>query len=174
MYYTTREAEEEIDTILNGPYLGRTSGGFYPTGRLRMIQDFRVLFDKGFLSTLQQKAAVFPKELAERIIVFHTGRLADDEDLRRAVAKKDALFYHAALDEGLDNFLIALFTLNGVFFPSRKRNMEAIRGFAVKPEGCESLLADALRYGGTAETLALSFEAWRRLSVWMLKETGVE
>jgi hypothetical protein len=174
MYVTLLEAEAEADAILHGPYEGRTKGGFYPTGRLAMLLDFDVLYDDGFLSGLRQKAAAFPRELEEKLLQFHTRALSDEEDLARAVLKKDVLFYHFALESALDHFLIPLFALNGVYFPSRKRNIEAIGRFLVKPEGCEKLLLDAVVYGSRQETLGLSLENWRALAGWMKKAAAWE
>lgn len=168
MYYTVREAEAEVDAILNGHYEGRTDGGFYPTGRLQMIREFKVYHDDGFLLSLQRKVSDFPGGFAKKLLDFHIRGLSDEEDLTRAVLKKDVLFYHFALDAALDHFLIALYALNGAFFPSRKRNMEAIASFKLKPEACEKLLADTVLYGGRPESLHLSLETWNKLSVWMV------
>ena len=81
----------------------------------------------------------------------------------RAIRRKDVLFYHATLDLALDRYLQALFALNHTYFPSRKRSPEFIRGFAIKPEDCETRLKQVVALGASAETLEESYRAWQEL-----------
>ncbi len=89
--------------------------------------------------------------------------LADNEDLERAVQRKDLFFYHFALDLALDHFLQVLFALNNTFFPSRKRSMEYIQGFEIKPMDCENRLTQVILKGATSDTLGESYQIWSDL-----------
>ncbi len=163
MYFTMEQAAAEVDAVLRGEQPDR-EGGFYPTGRCAMYLGMEVLLDRGgFLRGMKEKVAHYPETLAKQLAGHHLSALGDVEDLERAVARKDPLFYHYALDNALDHFLQALFARNLVFFPSRKRSLEHIAGFAVKPADCEQRILDVLRLGGAAEGIGQSYGLWTEL-----------
>ena len=54
MYFTSQEAQTEVETYLQAPYLDRLQGSFYPTGRLGMWQHMTALYDPyGFLKHMK-------------------------------------------------------------------------------------------------------------------------
>lgn len=163
MFFTVREAQAEVESILNGDHPGR-EGGFYPTGRCAMYLGMEILCDRtGFLASLKERLSVYPDTLAERLARHHLYALDDTEDFERAVARKDSLFYHFALENALDHYLQALFALNKTFFPSRKRSLEYIARFEKKPEKCEERLLDTIRLGGAEDGIEASYAVWTAL-----------
>jgi hypothetical protein len=124
----------------------------------------RILFDPtGFLQNLRARLNPYPENLARSLISFHLNQLEDIEDLDRAALRQDILFYHFALDIALDHFLQALFALNRVYFPSRKRSLEYIRNFKIAPAQCEIVLRKLLAYAGNSETLIESRKEFAQL-----------
>jgi hypothetical protein len=122
------------------------------------------LYDRdGFLSSLKARLAAYPAALARTLIDYHLGALDDAEDLERAVTRQDVLFYHYALDIAIDHFLQALFALNARYFPSRKRSVQHIRGFARVPVACEERLLRVLASGGRPAGIGESYATWRGL-----------
>ncbi len=165
MYFTLRETREDVDAILAGKWPDKLDNAYYPIGRLGMLSRITVLFDRsGFLQTLKNRLAVYPPELGKTLADHHLRMLGDTEDLNRAVTRRDALFYHFALDLALDHFLQALFAMNRCYFPSRKRTLQYIGGFQVKPENCEARLLQTLRLGGSGETVPQSYAVWESLT----------
>ena len=165
MYFTVREALAEALDILAGNRPDREDNYFYPVGRLGMLRNMTALFDKsGFLKDLNERLSVYPPELRGKLAGRHLAALRDTEDLARAAARKDALFYHFALDLALDHFLQALFAMNSVYFPSRKRSLKYIRGFQLKPKRCGERIEDVLKLGGSGDTVPKSYAAWQSLT----------
>lgn len=164
MYFTVNETLSNVEAILNGDYPNKLDNYYYPIGRCAMLQSMYVLYDKsGFLNSLKAKLSVYPDELAKTLASYHLNLLVDNEDLMRAVNRKDILFYHFAMDLAIDHFLQALFAINKVYFPSRKRTLEFIKMFDSKPERCEERLLDTIKLGSCAESIALSYEQWSNL-----------
>jgi hypothetical protein len=164
MYFTTEEVAGEVEAVLSGAMPDKLDNYYYPTGRCAMLAGIEILWDKtGFLSSLKTKLAVYPEELSRKMAAHHIAKLNDTEDLERAVARQDILFYHFALDIALDQFLQALFALNREFFPSRKRSLEYIANFKMKPVDCEKRLLEVVRLGGNPEDLAQSYHLFMQL-----------
>jgi hypothetical protein len=160
MYVTQRET-------LEGRLPGKIDNYYYPTGRLATLKHLCVLLDKeGFLAGLKTRLGEYPEALRRTLVRFHMDALLDTEDLGRAAARGDALFYHFALDIALDHFLQALFALNRVYFPSRKRSAAYIGGFEIKPAGCERTLLDIVALGGEPGNLGASFRMMSELIEW--------
>jgi hypothetical protein len=161
MYFTEKETINNIESILNGDYPGKLENYYYPIGRCAMLKEISILYDKdSFLSLLKERLSQYPNNLAEKIIQYHLSELKDTEDLERAVIRKDVLFYHFAIDIAIDHFLQALFAINRTYFPSRKRSLNFIRSFNIKPERCDEQLLDVVRLGGCAESIEKSYEIW--------------
>ncbi len=157
LYFTIEETRTELCELLDGKYLDRVDAYYYPIGRCAMWRDMRALHDPdGFLASLRAQVAEYPAKLATANRAYHLGQLNDTEDLDRAVQRGEVLFYHFALDLVLDHLLQALFALNRVYFPSRKRSLEYIRAFEVQPNRCAERLLRMVELGATAETLAES------------------
>ena len=164
MYFTTAETAREVDAILQGEYLERLDNYYYPTGRCAMLQEIQVFYDKtGFFGSIKDRLSCYPDSLAQKLMEYHLEQLADREDLLRAVSRKDLLFYHFALDLALDHFLQVLFSLNRVYFPSRKRTMEWIDRFQLKPENCAERLLAVLRLGAISDGVVSSYAEWNQL-----------
>lgn len=159
MYFTTSDMDAEISAILSGERLEKENNYFYPTGRCATFLSMHSLCDKyGYIAAMKQKISNYPEVLSEKLIAFHMDSLSDFEDLGRAVSRKDPLFYHFALDLTLDHFLQVLFALNRRYFPSRKRTIRYIEGFAKKPEACAERLLNVIALGASADTIAQSYD----------------
>lgn len=164
MYFTVKEALEDVEAILNGDYPDKLDNYYYPIGRCAMLKDISILCDKNsFLNSLKERLAEYPNNLAEKLINYHLDELKDTEDLERAILRKDVLFYHFAMDTAIDHFLQALFAINKTYFPSRKRTLDFIRSFNIKPERCEEQLLDVVRLGACSESINQSYEIWSNI-----------
>ncbi|HET9911679.1 MAG TPA: DUF4037 domain-containing protein [Anaerolineales bacterium] len=164
LYFTVAEARAELEAILAGKYPGRLDSYYYPIGRCAMWKTMRELYDPdGVLGSFKQELADYPEELQLKVVDHHLSALEDVEDIERAVGRKDVFFFHFAMDLALDHFLQALFALNKEYFPSRKRSEMYLRGFKVKPAGCEQRLREVVALGGKAETLEQAYEIWSDL-----------
>ena len=164
LYFTVVDATAELESILEGRYPGRLDSYYYPIGRCAMWKDMRILYDPdGFLGSIQRHLEKYPEELAKAVLEHHIPALDDLEDLERAVQRRDVLFFHFAMDLALDHFLQALFALNRVYFPSRKRSETYFQVFKIKPVDTEQRLLQVVRLGGNDETLAASYEIWQGL-----------
>ena len=164
MFFTLDAFEASVEAILRGERTEREENYFYPTGRLASIQGMHTFYDPdGFLVNLKSRISVYPDSLRNAILSHCLPKIDDEEDFMRAIWRKDVLFYHATLDLALDRFLQALFALNRVYFPSRKRSPEFIRSFAIKPEDCTARLEQVVALGASAETLDESYSLWREL-----------
>jgi hypothetical protein len=164
LFFTVAAARTELEEILAGQYLGRVDNDFYPLGRCAMWSTMRAKYDPdGVLQAFKDAVEIYPPQLAEAVLKHHLEALEDVEDLDRATYRRDILFYHFALDLALDHFLQALFALNKVYFPSRKRSEEFIERFPVKPVDCTHRLRQAIAWGSNPETLAHSHQTWQGL-----------
>jgi hypothetical protein len=164
MYFTINEALNNLEAILNGNYPDKLDNYYYPVGRCAMLQNINILYDKkDFLSIIKEKLSQYPDKLAEKLIQYHMDELQDTEDLERAVMRKDILFYHFAIDLAIDHFLQAIFAINRVYFPSRKRTLEFIDRFKLKPEKCSERLLEVISLGSSSEDIKHSYIVWRNL-----------
>ena len=107
--------------------------------------------------------SIFPKELYDKKIEYHINRIHDKEDFERAVSREDILFYHFVLDISLDHYLQLLFTLNRCYFPSRKKNIEFIDGFSIKPFDVGNRILKIIELGGKKDAIKESYEMWKKL-----------
>jgi hypothetical protein len=129
-----------------------------------MLQKINILYERdNFLSSLKERLSVYPEKLAEILTQYHLEGLEDREDLERAVTRKDVLFYHFAMDLAIDHFLQALFSMNKVYFPSRKRTMEFIKNFEMKPERCGERLLEVIKLGSCPQSIEQSYKLWNDL-----------
>ncbi|MBL4936960.1 DUF4037 domain-containing protein [Clostridium sp. YIM B02515] len=161
MYFTIDETIQNTNLILSGEYLDKLDNYYYPIGRCAMLKNITILYDRNkFLASLKEKLFDYPEELAQKLVQYHLEELSDVEDLERAVARKDVLFYHFALELAIDHFLQALFAMNKIYFPSRKRTISFIKNFRVKPEDCEDKLLEVVRLGACADNINKSYELW--------------
>ncbi len=163
MYFTMDAAKRDIQTILDGYRAPKEDGGFYTTGRLAMYKNLISIAEDGCVQELKDMAKEYPEALRQRILSDCKGILSETENFERAVVRKEVLLYHAALEDALDAYIQALFALNHVLFPSRKRSLQFIKDFAVKPEKVEERLLSAVKFGAEAETLDKSYEIWKKL-----------
>lgn len=170
MYFTMQETLEDVESILSGEQPDKLDNYYYPVGRLAMLKNMTVLHDKnGFLPGLKSKLNSYPEKLRKTLAEHHLQALQDTEDLLRAVTRRDALFYHFALDLALDHFLQALFAMNSTFFPSRKRTLEYMQTFAVQPVNCIARLLEVLHLGGDGETVPQSYATYKSLTEELMR-----
>ncbi len=174
MYFTVSETLSNAESILKGDYPDKLDNYYYPIGRLAMLKDIRILYDsRGFLNSLKERLPAYPDELAKILVSYHMDKLEDIEDLERAVSRKDVLFYHFAMDIAMDHFLQALFAINKVYFPSRKKTLEFLSDFRIKPEKCGERILHVIRQGSSSESLTVSYEQWSSLAA-ELRELYIE
>lgn len=172
MYFTVSETITDVESILNGKYPDKLDNYYYPIGRCAMLRNMNVLWDKSnFLFDLKERLSEYPDNLAKILVEYHLGELEETEDLERAAVRKDVLFYHFAMDIAIDHFLQALFAINKIYFPSRKRTLDFIENFNIKPEGCTEKLLKVIKLGGFSEGINQSFTLWRDM-VNELKKLG--
>lgn len=163
MFFTIKETSDTLDAVLAGQLLD-AENGFYPTGRCSTIHNMEVLKDKtGFINTLKQKIRIYPESLRKKLADHHLDLSFDEEDFGRAILRKDVLFYHQVLENALDHFLQALFAINRVYFPSRKRTLEYIAGFQIKPDQCADRLTRVVELGSSRDGIAESSRIWHEL-----------
>jgi hypothetical protein len=164
MYFTLNESLKDVEAILNGEYPDKLDNYYYPIGRCAMLTNINILCDKNaFLYSLKKRLSEYPDGLSKTLIEYHLEELEDIEDLERAVARKDVLFYHFAMDIAMDHFLQALFAINKTYFPSRKRTINFIKNFNRKPQNCEEQLLDVIRLGACSESMNQSYELWSNI-----------
>lgn len=164
MYFTIRETRDDFEEILSGKYPDRIDGDFYPVGRCSMFKKMIPLYDPdGVITFFQERVRVYPARLARILLDYHIARLKDEEDLQRAVFRKDVLFYHFALEIAIDHFLQGLFACNQEYFPSRKRSLAYIQNFTRKPANCGLRLLQIIEWGSREADLARSKQAWDEL-----------
>ena len=164
MYFRCEEFSASLESILRGERLRREDNYFYPTGRCASVLGMHALMDRqGYLAGLQRRVAEYPEGLAQRLMDCHRDRMHDEEDFGRAVIRGDVLFYHATLDLAMDAFLQTLFALNRRYLPSRKRSLQLINGFALKPADCADRLLRVVEMGCRVESLAESHRLWAAL-----------
>jgi len=65
---------------------------------------------------------------------YHLDELEDTEDLQRAVARKDVLFYHFAMDIAIDHFLQALLLLIEPIFQAEKEHLILLKSSILNPK----------------------------------------
>jgi hypothetical protein len=164
MYFTVDETLSDLEAILNGDYPDKLDNYYYPVGRCAMLKDINVLYDKNnFLNSLKIKLSQYPDKLSKILINCHLAELEDIEDLERAVNRKDVLFYHFALDIAIDHLLQTLFAVNKVYFPRRKRTLDFIKNFDIKPMQCSEKLSGVIKLGSCSENINRSYDLWINL-----------
>jgi len=164
MYFTEDYMDAELNSVLNGERLDKEAGFFYPTGRCQTILKMHALCDKNFyIAGWREKLKTYPDELSEKVSRYHINKADDEESFGRAVSRGDVLFYHETAERALDHFLQALFATNKRFFPSRKRSIEYVDGFEIKPPDTNERLLKMIEFGAKPETLAQSHEVWNSL-----------
>lgn len=166
MYFTISDMNDDIESVLNGSRLDREDEYFYPTGRCATFLSIYVHCDKnGYISAMKEKLSSYPKDLAVKLFNHHVSKVNDVEDFTRAISRRDVLFYHSTLESALDHFLQALFALNFCFFPSRKRTLEFIDQFKLKPQNCAERLIKVVELGSNSQNLSESYDIWSALCI---------
>jgi hypothetical protein len=164
MYFEIDKMNMEIESIISGTRLSREDNYYYPTGRCACILSMHILFDKArYIKMLKDKLADYPMELSKKLVNYHIIEINDFEDFERAVSRDDVLFFHATLDNAIDHYLQALFALNKVYFPSRKRTIQLVEQFQVKPIDFSCRLLKTITLGANPQTLAQSYSEWSSL-----------
>ena len=164
MFFTIDTFSNSLEEILRGERLDREANYFYPTGRCASILGMHAFYDPArYLENWKNRLLIYPESLAQALILHHAARMDDEEDFERAVRRGDTLFFHATLDLAIDHFLQALFALNRVYFPSRKRTIQFIDSFPKKPNSCDLRIQNIVKLGASAETLRRSYQLWKEL-----------
>ncbi|HSK67648.1 MAG TPA: DUF4037 domain-containing protein [Candidatus Limnocylindria bacterium] len=164
MYFAVADMDAEINSVLSGERAEREDNGFYPTGRCASFLAMHAFMDDaGYIAGMRERLARYPEPLRKSLTAHHLAALEDTEDLERAAMRKDALFWHFALDLSLDHFLQALFALNRAWFPSRKRTLAHISGFALRPVHCGERLERVVALGARGETIPESLSEYSAL-----------
>ena len=163
MYFTVTEMHRYIDAVLAGKHLDR-DGAFYPVGRLATMLTINVLYDEaGTLAALKELVREYPEALSRTLFDHHISQIIDEEDFGRTVMRKDVLFYHMVLEASLDHFLQALYALNRIYFPSRKRTDEYMASFKRIPQDCQARMLRVIEHGSHSEGIARSYAQWQGL-----------
>jgi len=163
MYFTEAAVRRDIELIVSGRQF-RRNNGYYPTGRLQMFRNMQILAERdGFITRLKDELAIYPPALKAAILADAVEAADDEEDLLRAVHRKDVLFYHVSIDDALDNLLQIEYALNDVLFPSRKRTEDIVRTFRITPADMYSEMCRIIHLGADAQTLGESFALYRKL-----------
>lgn len=164
MFFTKSIFSESVASILRGERTEREDNYFYPTGRCASLLSMHAYFDPyGLIEAWKEACATYPEPLRIALLNRHLPKIDDEEDFLRAIMRGDVLFFHATLDLALDHFLQALFALNMVYFPSRKRTPEYLRSFVKKPDDCEGKLLNVIRLCANPDTLNEAYEIWKTL-----------
>lgn len=162
-YFRVDDVVDDFESVVRGERAAR-EGGYYPTGRLAMFKRMMTLHDEaGFIEGLKRRLDAYPEVMGDRIREQCIREMQDEEDLVRACARKDVLFFHTSIDAAVDALLRYLFAINRELFPSRKRNAEMIDGFGRRPDRFVERLHEVLRLGTSEDSLGRSLEEYRRL-----------
>ena len=164
MFFSKDAFVDSVRSILRGERIEREANYFYPTGRCASILGMHACFDPdGFLEQLKQRCGNYPDALRNALLNAYLPKIDDEEDFQRAIRRGDVLFFHSTLDLALDSFLQALFALNRVYFPSRKRSLDFIRSFRIKPNDCEERLLRVVQMSVLPDTLSDAYNVWQSL-----------
>jgi len=170
MFFTKDAFVDSVHSILRGERIEREANYFYPTGRCASILGMHPLYDPyAFLANLKQVCEQYPDSLQNAMLNAMLPKLDDEEDFQRAIRRGDVLFFHSTLDLALDSFLQALFALNRVYFPSRKRSLERIASFRIKPRDCEERLLRVVEMSSKPNTLSDAHEVWQQLCAELIE-----
>ena len=174
MYFTVGEMSDYIADVLDGGYPD-SEGGFYPIGRLATIDTIHVLYDEqDTLVSLKAMVHEYPETLRKVLFSYHYERIIDEEDFDRAVTRQDVLFYHMVLENSIDHFLQALYAINKVYFPSRKRTEKHMAAFIRIPQDCYVRMLNVVADGSHTDRLTRSFDTWRALVRELGEIAGIE
>lgn len=164
MYFTIEEMEDYLDEVLNGKHLGR-NGGFYSTGRLSSVETINILYESSTeWTSLIEKVKKPPIDLFARLFDFHISNVINEEDLGRVILRKEVMFYHSVLEDSLDHLLQALFAINFVYFPSRKRSEQYIKEFKNKPDDCYNRLLQIIETSVSSNTIERSVKELKKIT----------
>ncbi len=163
MYFTESEVTQDCTSIIEGKQYKRENG-YYPTGRLAMFKNIQILHEKdGFLTNIKNNLDVYPPKLKAAILKRSLALLDDDEDLLRAVNRRDVLFFHISIDDAIDNLLQLVYGMNEVLFPSRKRVQEITQNFHFIPQSFYEQLCEIIKLGSDANTINMAYEKYKVL-----------
>ncbi|MBN2878283.1 MAG: DUF4037 domain-containing protein [Clostridia bacterium] len=163
MYFRKEDVIKNMQDILAGKYLWKTSDDYFPIGRIAMLSNINIFYDNGFLDNIKKQLAIYPEKLKEQMVAYHTEGMLDAEDFERSVSRGDIVFYHHVLEKAIEHFLMALYALNETYFPSMKRSLIYISTFATKPELCGERLLSVIKEGAHEEGLITSYDEYTKL-----------
>ena len=174
MFFMRDTFVDSVRSILRGERIEREANYFYPTGRCASILGMHPIYDPhAYLAGLKQLCQQYPDSLRNALMNAHLPKLDDEEDFQRAIRRGDVLFFHSTLDLALDSFLQALFALNRVYFPSRKRSLEKVASFQIKPQDCEERLLRVVEMSSKPNTLSDAYDVWQQLCTELIELSEV-
>lgn len=163
MYFTESDVTQDYTSIIEGRQYKRENG-YYPTGRLAMFKNIQILHEKDcFLTNIKDILSAYPPKLKAAILKRTLALLDEDEDLLRAVNRRDVLFFHVSIDNAIDNLLQLIYVMNEVLFPSRKRVQEITRNFHFIPQSFYERLCEIVKLGSDAISLSTAYEKYKVL-----------
>lgn len=163
MYFSEKETLTDFDSIIEGKQFAKNNG-YYPTARLAMFKKMNILLDKdNFLNYLKNKVLFYPEKLQEKILLDCREKMDDEEDLIRAVTRKDVSFFHLSIDEAMDNLFQLLFAMNNTLFPSRKKNRELMKDFKLSPLNFFNRVCKIFFWGTKVNKMGKALKKFREL-----------
>ena len=164
MYFTVAETNEYLDEVLQGKHISR-EGEYYPVGRLSTIENISILYEENQeWSDMTTKLKKRPNDLFNKMYEHHMRWVINDEDLGRALLRREVLYYQTVLENAMDHLLQALYALNSTYFPSRKRIEKYINGFIYKPENCYERLIKIMECSVFSDKIPESVAELRKLT----------
>lgn len=164
MYFTVQEMQVYLSEVLSGMHMDK-DGRFYPVGRLASISTIHILHEKAqtwsaIKAMVNQKPETFFRQWFDHEI----SQVIDEEDLGRCELRREVLFFHQVLENALDHLLQALYAVNRQYFPSRKRTLNDINAFDLKPEDCGNRMLRMVQHGSTEDGICLAIAELRQLA----------
>lgn len=163
MYFFTEDMKDYIDSVINGSRIA-PEGEFYPLGRLATMSSINILVDKtGILEEIKTSLGEYPEPLREAVLNASFPWIWNEENVGRAVLRKDIVFNHHVFQHSMDCFLQTLYALNRTYFPGWKRTEQYVNSFSFKPRDCYCRMTKAISLSACSETIDESYRIWREL-----------
>lgn len=126
MYFHVKEMRDYINSVVDGSRIS-PEGEFYPLGRLSTMRNINILVDKtGVLQGMKEELMVYPEPLRKAVLDASYPYIWNEENVGRAVLRKDIVFNHHVFQNSLDFFLQTLYALNKTYFPGWKELKEMV------------------------------------------------
>jgi hypothetical protein len=107
------------------------------------IQSVLTLHDEGLVAQWQERAAIYPDALAEKLVIEHLSQLR--ADLAIHVYRGDLLLFYQTLTTAQHHLLAALLALNHLYRPELKRLVDLCEEMVFKPPYLATRINQMLR-----------------------------